>query len=207
MGHQYQREHQFRDGHQERKSLNLNLQVFYRLLFIIDGKVMVKGVDLSGVEKVSRYKQEHEDDKDVLEIYDDKLRESQQSFHHRVPSTHGSSHNDMNTEANKSFYDGSGKYSQPTHELVELYLSQKPQYDTRRIEFDSPQPMKNRYGSLENIMQPSHTYGGQLSHVLSMARDEAKPTTYHDMHKSMSMEEINGRIRHTIDENRRSYMM
>jgi hypothetical protein len=97
-------------------------------------KTIVKGVDLSGVEKVTNFKKQNENAKDVLELYDDKMRETQQSFLDKPPSTHQSSRKNMEDEARRSFYDGSGRYSQRTYDVVHQYLSQKQNYDTRKID-------------------------------------------------------------------------
>lgn len=173
---------------------------------------MVKGVDVSGIEKIAKYKQEHMEDRDVLEIYDKKFRESEESFRPAPPSTHVSSHNDINEEGYRSFYDGSGKYSKKTHDLVDLYLSIKPHYDSRRLEFVHQEPIENRryanYPDSVNQYSTQNFGGGGLSQVLSTARGLVNaqiPTK--GMNHSLSMNEINSRIRHTIDTGRRSYMM
>mmetsp|Transcript_37705 Transcript_37705/g.43327 ORF Transcript_37705/g.43327 Transcript_37705/m.43327 type:complete len:144 (-) Transcript_37705:73-504(-) len=74
----------------------------------------------------------HKDDIDVLEIYDNKLRESQQNFNPKSPPARKDSRNDI---WNRSFYDGNGRYSVRTQELVNHYLSEKPTYDTRKLDF------------------------------------------------------------------------
>lgn len=172
----------------------------------------MKGVDLSGVEKISKYKQEHEDDKDVLELYDDKLRESQQSFHPRVPSTHVSSRGDFGAEAHRSFYDGSGRYSNKTYELVNHYLSQKPDYDSRRYEIPETSRSQVQLNTINRAVQDYSMFSNtnkssQLAQVLQMSKNFNAPSDEGYMSKSLSMKELNSRIRHTIDANRRMYKM
>lgn len=174
--------------------------------------MLVKGVDLSGIERIAKYKQEHEDDKDVLELYDDKLRESQQSFHPKPPSTHVSSRGDFGAEAYKSFYDGSGRYSNKTYDLVNHYLSQKPEYDSRRYEVPETSRSQLQLNTINRAMQdysmfPSSTQNSQLAQLLQQSKNLGGPSGENYMSKSLSMKELNSRIRHTIDANRRSYKM
>jgi hypothetical protein len=123
--------------------------------------MMVDGIDLSALEILTSYKRKHENDRDVLEIFDEKIRETQQSFYPKPPPLYGSSRNIVD-EARQSFYDGSGRYSNRTHELVNVYLSVKPSYDSRRFEFlDQPD-----YTYRNNSINPMNYHSGELDSVL-----------------------------------------
>lgn len=164
---------------------------------------MVDGVDLSAVEKLSQYKFEHENDKDVLEIYDDKMRGTQQSFNLKPPSSHISSKNEMDQIAHQSFYDGSGRYSNKTYDFVNLYLSQKPDYDSRRFEIFDRSDSSERYSQIH----PINSYNGRLSPIQQYSSVLNIPTPSHSLSKSLSMAELNARIKNTINGSKRAYMM
>jgi len=168
---------------------------------------MVQGVDLSGVETVSKYKQQLQEAKDVLEIYDDKMRQTQKSFFNKPPSTHGSSYENFNNIAQQSFYDGNGRYSQVTHEFADYYLQHKPEYDSRRIDVFEEAPHPNTHlGGYENDFY-SQTNRAQASHMTQLSQQMNNPAHTHFMSKSMSVKDLNQRIKQTIDTNRRSRFM
>ena len=168
----------------------------------IDTRKFYEGVDISGIEKITKYRQEHENDRDVLEIYDDKMRESQKSFFDKPPSTHGSSRNFQEDEKRRSFYDGSGRYSQQTHNLASLYISQKPNYENGR--YDMNQDSGSRLGSLPRINNNFSPMNTQRQ--VSPLRITNVQSTRH-LGQSMSMADINNRIRGTIDQSRMAYRM
>jgi hypothetical protein len=161
--------------------------------------MMVDGIDLSALEILTSYKREHANDRDVLEIFDEKIRETQKSFFPKPPPIHSTSRNSVD-EAHQSFYDGSGRYSNKTRELVNVYLSVKPNYDSLRLEF---------------LDQPDYTYrhnpvnyrSGELDSVLLNTKYPSGPIRSHPLSKSLSMAEMNNRIKSTINESKRAYMM
>lgn len=131
------------------------------------------------------------------------MRETQQSFNTKPPSTHISSRNEIDQIAHQSFYDGSGRYSNKTYEFVNLYLSKKPDYDSRRFEvFDRPE-YEERYSQVN----PINTYNSRMSPNLQNSNFLNNPTASHSLSKSLSMAELNARIKDTINGSKRAYMM
>jgi hypothetical protein len=163
---------------------------------------VVQGVDLTGVERVSKYKQNLSEAKDVLEIYDDKMRETQYSFHKPPPSTHEST-GGFGVFAHQSFYNGNGKYSEGTHQLVDYYLSQKPDYDSRKFEFFSEDEAMNR----DRGRYFSKTTEDELADILQQSRNLQGPREGSLLANSVSLKNINSKIRNTIDSNRRPHFM
>ena len=163
-------------------------------------KKIVNPAELDAIEKLAQYKIQHENDRDVLEIYDDKMRETQQSFFNKPPSSHYSSRNDMTDIPHQSFYDGSGRYSNKTYDLVNLYLSQKPAYDSRRFDyFDRPEN-DNKYSQMNQMGMNTG-----LSSMLQNSNYLSTPSQ--SLSKSQSMTELNERIKNTINGSKRAYMM
>ncbi|CAI2383053.1 unnamed protein product [Moneuplotes crassus] len=164
---------------------------------IADGKI-----DVGAIEKVAKYKMEHQEDKDVLEIFDDKARESQKSFYNNASSKHGSSRNFMEDDMRQSFYDGNGRYSQRTHDIVNEYLSEKPRYESRKVSIQ-----EHAFEDLNPQHHPFQTPRGGIAQLISMAKQSSNYNLSPGMNKSQSVLDLNSRIRSTIDENRRSYQM
>jgi hypothetical protein len=164
--------------------------------------MMVDGIDLSALKILTSYKRKHANDRDVLEIFDEKIRETQQSFYHKPPPIHSNNRNSVD-EAHQSFYDGSGRYSNQTHELVNVYLSVTPSYDSRKLEFLDQPDYKYRYNSIN----PINTHSEGLNSVLLKTKYSPRPTQSHPLSKSLSMAEMNNRIKSTINESKRAYMM
>ena len=164
--------------------------------------MMVDGIDLSSLEILTSYKREHENDRDVLEIFDEKIRETQQSFYSKPPPIHRSSRNSVD-EAHQSFYDGSGRYSNKTREFINVYLSVKPSYDSRRLEFLDQPDYTYRHNSINHI----NTNNEELNSVLLNTKYSSGPTQSHPLSQSVSMAEMNNRIKSTINESKRAYMM
>lgn len=170
--------------------------------FVEEQKTIVQGVDLSGVERVSKYKQDRAEARDVLEIYDDKMRETQYSFNKPPPSTHESTKG-FGAFAYQSFYNGNGKYSEETHQLVNYYLSQKPDYDSRKFEFFNEEEAINR----DRGRYFSKTTEDELADILQQSRNLQGPREGSLLANSVSLKDLNTKIRHTIDSNRRSHFM
>ena len=100
----------------------------------------------------------------------------------------------------RSFYDGSGKYSERTHEMVNNYLSNKSIYDTRT-------PRINRAIDENNgDYAPMGTYNGAYGPLSHTNKTKNLPNNKL-MSKSLSMAELNNRIKNTINVSKRAYRM
>lgn len=176
----------------------------------IDTKILKKGVDLSGVETVSQYKQKLDTQRDVLEAYLDTEAD---------PQTPRNMYD--------TFYDGNGRYSKNTQEFVDYYLTQKPEYDSRKYDMYDEEELQrninaninNRYNqgyTQESDYRQDHRYphpassmgNSQIAHVLSMSRALNSPDDFdRNLGKSQSVQELNDRIRNAITSNRKPIFM
>ena len=141
---------------------------------------------------MSNFKQSLKTQRDVLESYIDTKADEY-----------------LNKDKFDVYFDGSGRFSQITQQFVNHYLSQKPEYDSRGFHKyeETQKPIKvdtiNKYAQ-DYVFDPDKSQRSQIAQVLNITRNINDANEYNSLSKSHSVQDLNSRIRQTIDSNRKS---